>query len=407
MPTRHQDGYIYKKKNRWYVRYYERVTQKDGSVSRIQISRSVAPVCHEYRTKGAVSPLVAEILKDINSNTVTVPSTLSLEQFVDDNYLPYTSSQKRPSTYRGYRNLWKRYLKKRCGKIRLRDFRTLDGERVLADIARQNDLARNTLKHIKNLLSGIFKHAKRLGCINGVNPMQDVSIPKSRPAGQTYAYSLEEITKMISILPQPAATVVATAAFTGMRKGEIRGFVWENYHDDAIWVTQSVWERFVTEPKTQQSISAIPVIGPLAELLQKHREATGNPQAGFVFQSRNYKHKAVPLAPNSLLKWHIKPKLVEAKMVWRGWHAFRRGLATNLYRLGVPDKTIQAILRHSNLSTTMNSYVKSVATDAVAAMRTFEAACRKNAPRRVVRKPQIRRTQVEQCTSNAPQLKVG
>ena len=276
MPTRHQDGYIYKKKNRWYVRYYERVTQKDGSVSRIQISRSVAPVCHEYRTKGAVSPLVAEILKDVNGYTVTVPSTLSLEQFVDDNYLPYTSSQKRPSTYRGYRNLWKRYLKKRCGKIRLRDFRTLDGERVLADIARQNDLARNTLKHIKNLLSGIFKHAKRLGCFNGVNPMQDVSIPKSRPAGQTYAYSLEEITKMISILPQPAATVVATAAFTGMRKGEIRGFVWENYHDDAIWVTQSVWERFVTEPKTQQSISAIPVIGPLAELLQKHREATGN-----------------------------------------------------------------------------------------------------------------------------------
>ena len=407
MPTRHQDGYIYRKKNRWYVRYYERVVQKDGSVSRIQISRSVAPVCHEYRTKGAVSPLVAEILKDVNGNTVTVPSTLSLEQFVDDTYLPYTSSQKRPSTYRGYRNLWKHYLKKRCGKSRLRDFRTLDGERVLADIARQNDLARNTLKHIKNLLSGIFKHAKRLGCINGANPMQDVSIPKARPAGQTYAYSLEEITKMISILPQPAATVVATAAFTGMRKGEIRGLLWENYHDDAIWVTQSVWERFVTEPKTQQSISAIPVIRPLAQLLQQHREATGNPQAGFVFQSRNYKHKAVPLAPNSLLKWHIKPKLLEAKIVWRGWHAFRRGLATNLYRLGVPDKTIQAILRHSNLSTTMNSYVKSVSTDAVAAMRTFEAACRKNAPRRVARKPQIRRTLVEQCTSNAPQLKVG
>ena len=36
---------------------------------------------------------------------------------------------------------------KRCGKSRLRNFRTLDGERVLADIARQNDLARNTLKH--------------------------------------------------------------------------------------------------------------------------------------------------------------------------------------------------------------------------------------------------------------------
>jgi hypothetical protein len=33
---------------------------------------------------------------------------------------------------------------------------------------------------------------------------------------------------------------------------------------------------------------------------------------------------------------------------------FRRGLATNLNRLGVQDKTMQAILRHSNLPTTMN-----------------------------------------------------
>jgi site-specific recombinase XerD len=39
---------------------------------------------------------------------------------------------------------------------------------------------------------------------------------------------------------------------------------------------------------------------------------------------------------------------------WHGWHAFRRGLATNLHALGVDDKTIQAILRHSNVSLTQN-----------------------------------------------------
>lgn len=30
------------------------------------------------------------------------------------------------------------------------------------------------------------------------------------------------------------------------------------------------------------------------------------------------------------------------------WQAARRGLGTNLYRLGVPEKTIHAILRHAN-----------------------------------------------------------
>jgi integrase len=46
--------------------------------------------------------------------------------------------------------------------------------------------------------------------------------------------------------------------------------------------------------------------------------------------------------------------------MWHGWHAFRRGLATNLHTLGVDDKTIQAILRHSNIGLTINLYVKSV-----------------------------------------------
>jgi len=51
-----------------------------------------------------------------------------------------------------------------------------------------------------------------------------------------------------------------------------------------------------------------------------------------------------------------------------GWHAFRRGIATNLHQLGVADKDIQAILRHSNISITMNIYVKSVAESQVDAM---------------------------------------
>jgi len=37
---------------------------------------------------------------------------------------------------------------------------------------------------------------------------------------------------------------------------------------------------------------------------------------------------------------------------WHGWHAGRRGLGSNLYRLGVPELVIQRILRHANVSTT-------------------------------------------------------
>jgi hypothetical protein len=65
---------------------------------------------------------------------------------------------------------------------------------------------------------------------------------------------------------------------------------------------------------------------------------------------------------------------------WHGWHAARRGLGTNLYRLGVPEKTIQAILRHANVSTTNTYYIKSAADDTRAAMAKFESLVVGNEP---------------------------
>jgi len=71
----------------------------------------------------------------------------------------------------------------------------------------------------------------------------------------------------------------------------------------------------------------------------------------------------------------IRPALQKANLAWHGWHAFRRGLATNLHRLGVSDKVIQQILRHANVTTTMNIYVKTVSVDAANAMKTLETMC--------------------------------
>jgi integrase len=40
---------------------------------------------------------------------------------------------------------------------------------------------------------------------------------------------------------------------------------------------------------------------------------------------------------------------------------------------GRPDKVIQQILRHANVTTTMNIYVKMVSQDSAVAMKTLEA----------------------------------
>lgn len=57
---------------------------------------------------------------------------------------------------------------------------------------------------------------------------------------------------------------------------------------------------------------------------------------------------------------------------WHGWHAARRGLGSNLYRLGVHELVIQRILRHANVSTTASYYIKSAADDVRNAMTKLE-----------------------------------
>jgi len=69
----------------------------------------------------------------------------------------------------------------------------------------------------------------------------------------------------------------------------------------------------------------------------------------------------------------IKPILKAKGLQWKGWQAYRRGLATNLKKIGVPDTTIQAILRHESVSTTQRFYIKTARVDTVDAMKRLEA----------------------------------
>jgi integrase len=66
------------------------------------------------------------------------------------------------------------------------------------------------------------------------------------------------------------------------------------------------------------------------------------------------------------------PTFKEAKALYGiPEHRFRRGLASNLNRLGVDDSIIQSILRHSTVAVTQNCYIKTVRDDAVNAMRRY------------------------------------
>jgi integrase len=156
----------------------------------------------------------------------------------------------------------------------------------------------------------------------------------------------------------------------GARKGELRGFLWENYDGEQIRISQSYWRSHLQEPKTEKSMAPVPVIMQLAERLNLHRALSGNPASGLMFPTPEGR----PINLDALAADVIRPTLNSRGLQWHGWHAFRRRLATNLHRLRVQDEIIQRILRHSNVAVTQACYIKTAEADVVAAMRSLENA---------------------------------
>ena len=262
----------------------------------------------------------------------------------------------------------------------------------------------NTLSRIKSFLSGTFKTAKRIGALDGVNPMTDTSLQGGTPPGVTHAYNLAEIRAMLAVLPEPAKTIVLFAAFTGLRQGEIRGVQWRDFTGKTLTVERSIWNGIVNKPKTVCSAAPIPIVRPLADALETHRLRMGELAAADlpIFQSGI----GTPINMANVAKRVIVPRIEKCKvcrkakaehrpeahlfeldrsLYWKGWHAFRRGLATTLHQLGTPDREIQAILRHSNIAVTQARYIKSVsenqqnALDMVAAEMATGASCNDHA----------------------------
>lgn len=148
----------------------------------------------------------------------------------------------------------------------------------------------------------------------------------------------------------------------------MKGLRWEDFSGNEVQVQRGVWQGKVHDTKTLASREAVPVVQFLVEQLEEHKRR--NSGTGFVFHGETAK----PLWMENVYRRDMKEPLEKAKIKWRGWHPFRYGVGTLLHSLGVDSKIIQAILRHANVSTTLNYYVKPFAQESHDAMQKLEKA---------------------------------
>lgn len=381
------------------MRYRETVIQ-DGRPKKVLRSSYLAPAGKEYPSKRSVELIADRILAPLNAGTTQPESALTVTYFIETFYLPHVKKELRPSTYKDYKkDVFEKHVKVRLGEIRLRDFRTVNGQRILRDIADSNsDVGHKTLLRIKSFLSGAFKHAKREGFLDGENPMRDTSAPGKSEKFKGDVYTMGEIERIADCIgnaeekaledgkpltpfqafaAKQAFAVISVAAFAGLRLAELRGLRWSDYDGQTLMVSRSIWRTHVGVTKNTSSQSTVPVLPILKKVLDDYREkvVASKKNAGtedYIFAGER---RGAPLNLANLVRRVILPALGKNEpelLRWKGWHAFRRSLASNLYSCGVSPKVIQAILRHSDIGTTLDYYVQTPDNEAREALQKIE-----------------------------------
>jgi integrase len=375
MRPRFQEGSIRRRGSQWVLRYREDRDGKRISIRKPLVSYATHPFktplsqTDEKRLRELMADKISALLSPINRGRTN--GVVTLAAFIENSYFPRLDYRLKvpagnelhvePSTIQGYHYIYEGHVKNNpIAKTPLIHFTAQDGRRLMESI--DQTLSHRRHIRIKNFLSGVFAWAIADNEYLGANPMSEIKVGGHTNIPQEHAYTLEEVADMLENLAEPARTLCAVAAFTGLSHSELPGLKWSDYDGESIAVERKITPNFVRSdkkvighyigpPKTTARKASIPVVPQLQKILVKYKKKFPPGQDDWIFRSEE-SLKVINL--DNLGRREIAPKI---KGSWCGWHAFRRGLGTRLNDLGVDTKTIQAILRHANISTTLAFYI--------------------------------------------------
>ncbi len=266
-----------------------------------------------------------------------------------DEWWSVEAARLQPSTQQGY---WAS-CKKACeefGTRKITDISTSDITRYLIALGRKG-YAKKTVKNHLIVVSRILHYAAAEGYISS-NPARDVELPRGlSERRRTAATPMEE--RRIKNAPKDVWLLPVMAIYTGMRKGELIGLMWDDidFEHRTISVSRSVWygdgERVIKSTKTDAGTRTIPIVKALYERLI---EAKKTAQGAFVFGDDK---------PLSEKKYRILYARFQGQVgVSCTLHQLRKSFATYAVEKDLPPDVLKAILGHADISTTLNIYAE-------------------------------------------------
>lgn len=318
------------------------------------------------RSEREVVAKIRELRREAERGRDLSQPSMILRNFVYDVWLPMKESDgTRGSTLRSYRWLLDSHIVPALGGRALDQLTSAEVQRFIG-AKRSSTLSLSSANHILRLLRNMLGDAEDIGLLSR-NVAKAVRLAKvePRPVPALDVAGARRLLK--SIEGHRLEALFASILVLGLRRGEALGLRWMDvdFESGLVHVRQTL-QRLDGElkleeiTKTHASTAVLAVPPSLLEVLTRHRLQQQKdrlvlgpdwPDSDLVFRST----VGTPLEPRNASREWEKLRL-QAGVPTLRLHDLRHSCATILTAQGVHPRVIMEMLRHSQISITMNTY---------------------------------------------------
>lgn len=221
-------------------------------------------------------------------------------------------------------------------------------------------VARKTVVHALTTVFAVVDYAARCGAkVNKVR-FADLELGSREQGAQVPFFTRAQAVQIVGAAKEPFKTLFLLAWNTGLRAGEIMALTVDDldFTHKTIRVNKSADDstRIVRQPKTKNSVAALPMPSELESVLRHYLMAHWKPNSlGILFPNKSGLRSR---SRENVVRCGLHPVLRKLGIPTRdaGLHAFRHGLATELVESSVPLTVLQKQLRHADVATTLRIY---------------------------------------------------
>ncbi len=297
------------------------------------------------------------------------PSTLTVDKYLRQWLESSARSSVAPRTYANYELQVERHLVPALGHLRLDKLTSLRVQ-ALYNAKLEEGLKPATIRHIHAVLHRALAQAQLRWRLLGRNPADGVELPK---VGQkkSNTLSMEQVERFLAVAEESGDRFLAlyhVAFFCGLRIGEILGFKWRHVDLEKreLHIRYQVQRMrdgsgLVEARPKQDEQRTVPFGERVAAALRAHRLRQNEERLarGALYEDRDLVFatgRGTPFDASNIVNRSFKPLLERAGLPEIPFHATRHTCATLMLANDVDARTVQDILGHRDVATTLKFY---------------------------------------------------